>query len=191
MPLIIAGQGFGAARAVTPASLVDLLPTFMGLAQGAGWTSPVEPLEGADLAALAENPDRPIYAEYLAEATTAPIFMVRQGRYKYICGDNDPPLLFDVTNDPNERQNLAGLAEHGKAEDQLRALVTQRWDSAALSDKIRLSQKRRRLVLQSDLQGQRPRWNHGEDPGAHVVWYRGESSYNDWAFNYLPVTALD
>ena len=70
----------------------------------------------------------------------------------------------------------------------LRALVLQRWDSEGLSERIRLSQKRRRLVLASDLEGIRPRWNHGEEPGSDVVWYRGETSYNDWAFQYLPVT---
>lgn len=187
VPLIVAGGGFGPGRVATPASLVDLLPTFMGLAEGPGWTSPVEPLDGADLAALPEDPQRVIYAEYLAEATTAPIFMVRQGRYKYIWSADDPPLLFDLAADPAERQNLAGAAAHAEAQARLHGLVTARWDSAALAARIRLSQKRRRLVLASDLQGQRPRWNHDEAPGDQVVWYRGETSYNAWAFDYLPI----
>ena len=106
---------------------------------------------------------------------------------KYIHSTNDPPLLFDVESDPNERQNLTGLPEHGELESRIRALVLQRWDNDALSERIRLSQKRRRLVLHSDLQGLRPRWNHDEEPGSDVVWYRGETSYNDWAFKYLPI----
>ncbi|NNE80550.1 MAG: choline-sulfatase [Silicimonas sp.] len=188
VPLIVAGGVFSSARAATPVSLVDLLPTFMGLSVGPGWTSPVESLDGEDLATkLTKNTDRPIYAEYLAEATTAPIFMVRQGQYKYVHSTDDPPLLFNVDNDPNEQQNLAGMPDHAEIEDRLRALVTQRWDSTTLSENIRLSQKRRRLVLASDLKGTRPRWNHGEDPGSDVVWYRGETSYNDWAFRYLPI----
>jgi choline-sulfatase len=48
-----------------------------------------------------------------------------------------------------------------------------------------LSQKRRRLILEASRQGMRPRWNHGEIPGEEVRWYRGEGSYNDWAFDYL------
>ena len=188
VPLIIAGGAFTAGRAMTPASLVDLLPTFMGVAEGAGWTSSIEPLDGEDLATkLTDEPDRPVYAEYLAEATTAPIFMVRQGRFKYVHSAADPPLLFDVTGDPCERENLAGRPAHAEVEARLRALVLQRWDSDLLSERIRLSQKRRRLVLDSDLQGARPRWNHDEDPGAQVVWYRGETSYNEWAFKYLPI----
>ncbi|MEM9342604.1 MAG: choline-sulfatase [Pseudomonadota bacterium] len=190
VPLIIAGGAFGAGRAKTPASLVDLLPTFMGIAEGAGWTSPVESLDGEDLATkLTDEPDRPIYAEYLAEATTAPILMVRQGRYKYVYSTADPPLLFDVEADPNERHNLSGTAEHAGAEQRLNAMVMQRWDSQTLSDRIRLSQKRRRLVLSSDMKGVRPRWNHGEEPGEDVVWYRGETSYNEWAFKHLHVRA--
>ena len=193
VPLIITGGAFGPGRATTPASLVDLLPTFMGIAKGSGWTSPVEPLDGEDLSTKLETlePERAVYAEYLAEATTAPIFMVRQGRYKYIYSVDDPPLLFDVESDPHERQNLAGQAAHRAAEERLRALVLQRWDSETLAAQIRLSQQRRRLVLSSDLQGQRPRWNHGEEPGAEVVWYRGDTSYNDWAFQYLPVQRND
>ncbi|MEP3848110.1 MAG: choline-sulfatase [Paracoccaceae bacterium] len=188
VPLIITGGAFKSGHASTPASLVDLLPTFMGIAEGAGWTSPVETLDGEDLATkLSAEPERPIYAEYLAEATTAPIFMVRQGPFKYIYSSADPPLLFDVENDPSEQRNLAGLAEHAAEETRLHALVTKRWDSADLSERIRLSQKRRHLVLKSDLQGQRPRWNHDEDPGEQVVWYRGETTYSDWAFKYLPL----
>ncbi len=188
VPLIITGGDFTSGRAATPASLVDLLPTFMGMAEEAGWTSPVETLDGEDLATkLDDTPDRPIYAEYLAEATTAPIFMVRQGPYKYIHSEDDPPLLFNVENDPHERKNLAGDHACADAVSRLHGLVMQRWDSAELSARIRLSQKRRRLVLNSDLQGVRPRWNHDELPGSDVVWYRGETSYNDWAFKYLPV----
>ena len=189
VPLIIAGGAFGPRRVATPASLVDLLPTFMGAAQGGGWTSEVEPLDGQDLSTFLTDPqpDRPIYAEYLAEATTAPILMVRQGRYKYVSSTDDPPLLFDVQSDPSERRNLAGDPAHAAAEDRMRSIVAQRWDSAALSDRIQLSQKRRIMVRAADMQGQRPRWNHDETPGSDVVWYRGDTSYNDWAFRYVPV----
>ncbi|MEO1681035.1 MAG: choline-sulfatase [Pseudomonadota bacterium] len=193
VPLIISGGPFGSGRVDTPASLVDLLPTFMGLAEGAGWTSPVERLDGVDLSTMLEdgNPDRPIYAEYLAEATTAPIFMVRQGRFKLVHSSADPPLLFDVAADPQERRNLAGDPEYEAVLARLSALILQRWDSERLSEEIRVSQRRRRLVLKAAKQGVRPRWNHGEEPGSDVLWYRGETSYNDWAFRYLPIAEVD
>ena len=79
VPLIMMGPGITPGRVSTPASLVDLLPTFMGLAQGSGWQSPVESLDGIDLTTFIATPaesERPIYAEYLAEATTSPILML-------------------------------------------------------------------------------------------------------------------
>ncbi|MEM6941963.1 MAG: choline-sulfatase [Pseudomonadota bacterium] len=189
VPLIIAGCTFTAGRVATPVSLVDLLPTFMGIAEGSGWSSPVETLEGEDLSTFLdmEDPNRPIYAEYLAEATPVPIFMIKKGRFKYVFSTADPPLLFDTENDPTEMTNLAGSADHAKIEAHLHKVVQQRWDSSGLSKRIVLSQKRRRLVLESDKNGVRPRWNHGEAPGSDVVWYRGEGGYNDWAFRFLPV----
>jgi choline-sulfatase len=189
VPLIIKGGAFSATRVKTPVSLVDLLPTFMGIATSNAWTSPVEMLDGEDLSTIMTTPDpeRTIYAEYLAESTTAPIFMVRQGRYKYTYSVEDPPLLFDVQNDPNERQNLTGVPEFTETEHNLKSIVLQRWDSEALAKAIRLSQKRRRMVLEADKLGIRPRWNHEEEPGSDVVWYRGDTSYNEWAFKYLPI----
>jgi choline-sulfatase len=185
VPLILSGGPFTAGRATTPASLVDLLPTFMGIAEGTGWTSPIEELDGEDLATKLSNPDpdRALYAEYLAEATPAPIFMVRRGDHKYIVSDEDPPLLFDLRADPLEMQNLAGTDAYAGIERDLRRLVESRWDSRSLSEQITLSQRRRQLVLQSGFNGQRPRWNHGEADGEPVPWYRGETNYNDWAFS--------
>ena len=192
VPLLMKVPGMKGRRVGTPASLVDLLPTFMGLAEGAGWTSGVEPLDGVDLLSLIEAPDRtdrPIYAEYLAEATNAPIFMTRRGNYKYIGSEEDPALLFDVEADPDERINLAADPEYRDVVDQFRSETAQKWDSAALTERIKLSQRRRRMVLKGNEYGQAPRWNHGESPTDKVQWYRGEEGYNAWAFNYLEANA--
>ncbi len=56
--------------------------------------------------------ERGIFAEYLAKSTTAPIFMIRRGAFKYIGSADDPALLFNVENDPAELKNLAQDAEH-------------------------------------------------------------------------------
>jgi choline-sulfatase len=187
IPLILSLPGVDPRRLAAPASLVDLLPTFMGIAEGPGWSSTVEPLDGTDLTDLIERdpmPERPVFAEYLAEATTAPIFMVRRGRYKLVASDADSPLLFDLEADPDERQNLAGHPAHADVLERLQSEVRQRWDSAALTELIRLSQRRRQLVMAA---GDKRRWNHGESGDDNVLWYRGEGSYNEWAFAYLPV----
>ena len=192
IPLLMKLPGQAARRVATPVSLVDLLPTFMGIAEGPGWHSPIELLDGADLTALIEAdaaPDRPVFAEYLAESTTAPILMIRRGRYKLICSQDDPPLLFDLEADPLERVNLANNPEHADTLAQLTSEVAQKWDSPALTARIVESQKRRRLILSGYGPAKPPRWNHGEDATDDVLWYRGNEGYNDWAFAYLPVKA--
>ena len=179
-------------RVETPVSLVDLLPTLMGIATGEPWSSDIESLDGQDLTPMitgtkSADIERSIYAEYLAEATTAPIFMIRRGRYKYISSTADPALLFDVVSDPNELTNLAGSPEHAERVAQFQSDVDLKWDSQELTTLIKLSQRRRRLVMAGYEYGDKPRWNHNETSNDQVIWYRGEEGYNDWAFNYLPV----
>ncbi|MEM6985762.1 MAG: choline-sulfatase [Pseudomonadota bacterium] len=189
VPLILTLPGLAASRCRTPVSLVDLLPTFMGIATDSAWQCDVEALDGDNILPYIDNeqPDRTVFAEYLAEATTAPIFMLSRGQYKFIYSADDPPLLFDLANDADELNNLATDPAHRDRVSQYTSEIRQRWDSAALTEQITLSQRRRRLINAGYAHGERPRWNHGEEPGSDVIWYRGEGSYNQWAFDYLPV----
>ena len=191
IPLLLKAPGVEPQRVYEFASLVDLLPTFMGLSEGSGWTSPVEPLEGIDLTTLldrdAAQPERTIHAEYLAEATPAPIFMIRRGKLKFVSSEEDPPLLFDLEADPDERVNLAGLPGYADTVSQLEAELRQKWNSRDLTARITESQRRRKLIISGYSDGTKPRWNHDENERDKVLWYRGEGSYNDWAFAYLPV----
>jgi len=190
VPLIIAAPGTPAGRVTTPVSLVDLLPTFCGLATGSPWTSPDAPLDGTDLSPLmapgAPQPDREVYAEYLAEATSAPIFAIRTKQYKYISCSTDPTMLFDLAADPDERTNLAADPAHADLAARFAATVAAKWDEPALTQAIRASQKRRRRIRAAQSKGAPLRWNHDETPDQPVRWYRGQGSYNDWAFDYLP-----
>lgn len=190
IPLLMKLPGQAATRVATPVSLVDLLPTFMGIAQGRGWQSEIEPLEGEDLTALAETNDdlkRPVYAEYLAEATPSPIFMIRRGDYKFIWSQDDPALLFDLTSDPDERQNIASDADMADLVTEFEQMTRDKWNSEELKDRIVKSQKRRRLIVDGYADGPRPRWNHNESVADDVIWYRGEGGYNEWAFAFLPI----
>lgn len=183
VPLLMAIPGRAPRRFASPVSLIDLLPTFIGLANA---PAPVEPLAGGDLSKMHDNPGRAVFAEYLAEATPAPIFMIRQGRFKYIASTVDPTLLFDLEADPDELHNLADDPAHARTLAFMNSLRDGNWCDENLEHNIRLSQQRRVLIRQAMAHGPETRWNHGETPGQNVPWYRGKGGYNDWAFAFDP-----
>ena len=160
VPLIIhAPERFQPRRVAENVSLVDLLPTFLNLAGG---EAPA--LDGHSLTPLMAGdragwPDT-VLGEYTAEASIAPIFMVRSGPYKYIACAADPAQLYDLAADPRERVNLAGDPAHREAERALAALVAETWDADAMTAQVIESQDRRRLVFDALMTGERSLWDY-------------------------------
>lgn len=190
VPLLMKLPNQTPARVSTPASLVDLLPTFMGIAKGEVWQSEIEALEGHDLTQCLEtedDPERPVFAEYLAEATPTPILMIRKGNYKFIYSRHDPLLMFDLENDPDELSNIADHPDQAERVAEFEKMIAEKWDIDSLTADIIGSQKRRRLIVEGYKDGMKPRWNHAEEATDEVIWYRGEGGYNEWAFSFLPV----
>ncbi len=186
IPLIIAGPRIAPQRVQELTSLVDVVPTLNTIAE---IENAVEPLEGVDLLSLADRgnppPERAVYAEYLAEATKVPMFMIRRGNFKFISSSHDGIMLFDLSDDPNERTNLAHAESHRELVHGFIQEVEEKWNEAELMESIVLSQKRRALVRRAMGQGVKQRWNHGESEADKVLWYRGEQGYNEWAFDYI------
>jgi len=99
IPLLICAPWINPQRRSELVSLVDLLPTFNGLATNGQWRQTTEQLDGTDLTALTnlntihnqndQASERAVYAEYLAEATTVPLFMIRRGNLKFISSSTD------------------------------------------------------------------------------------------------------
>jgi choline-sulfatase len=88
----------------------------------------------------------PALIEYAAEGSAAPIVAIREGRYKFIHCDLDPPLLFDLEADPLERDNLAEDPRHAALVAGFVAKVRARWDMARFDAEVRESQARRWIV---------------------------------------------
>ncbi|KAB8067361.1 choline-sulfatase [Aspergillus leporis] len=113
VPMVFCAPKYFPARRVSEnVSTMDLLPTFTELI-GAPLV-PELPLDGVSLVPYLTGGEGhrtdTVYGEYMGEGTQAPVIMIRQGRWKFIYSVIDPPMLFDLVSDPEERLNLvAGL----------------------------------------------------------------------------------
>ena len=104
------------ARVEAPASLVDVMPTFLG---ASGVETPGAHLDGVDLAELAAAPGmRPyVWGQYDNEDRAH--YMALTERWKYIyCASDNREFLFDTLVDPDETRNRAetlGYVEQTRA----------------------------------------------------------------------------
>ena len=180
VPLIIHAPGAYQPRRVTEnTSLVDLFPTFLEWAGDGRAPDLVAPLDGASLAGLAAGnqngwPDV-AYGEYCGEGTEFPLLMVRRGRWKYIHGEGDPPLLFDLEADPDELTNLAGNDAVADVEADLNDEVSRQWDPADLKAKVAESQRRRLFLHNALATGKHAPWDWNPRRDASLEYVRAEA----------------
>jgi choline-sulfatase len=160
VPLMVAASGLPAGKVDTPVSSIDVVATVAALAgidpkDVAPWT------DGVDLARVAHGAARgPVAMEYAAEGTITPMVALREGAWKYIRCPADPEQLFDLTNDPGERRNLAGDPRAAEILAHFRALADARWDLAAFDAQVRDSQARRWVVYEALRAGAYAPWDH-------------------------------
>ncbi len=123
VPLIMAGDGIPAGKEVrTPVSLVDLHPTFLE-ALGETEEPGAAPRPGRSLLAIAHEPDdlaRMVFSEYHAVGATAGMYMLRDGRCKYVHYVGHRPQLFDLETDPHEATDLGQSPAHAETPRPLR-----------------------------------------------------------------------
>jgi choline-sulfatase len=147
VPLMIAGSDIPAGLVTTPVSNLDICPTLCDIA-GVDMGAVMPWTDGQSLKPLLEGAVRaePVLMEYAAEGSYAPMVAIRDGRYKFIHCELDPPQLFDLETDPLERDNLAGIPAHAGLVETFMAKVSARWDMAAFDAAVRESQARRWVV---------------------------------------------
>jgi choline-sulfatase len=179
VPLVVhAPRRFAPARVAQPVSLVDLLPTLVGLSGGAETDRSLVPL----LQGEAFEPGI-VACEYLAEGTPAPAVMLREGSLKYIRCPGDPDLLFDLDADPLELENLAPT--HPDT-DRLRSRVEGVWDLEALATEVVASQQRRSLVARALEQGQPTPWDYAPPDRSAHRYVRGRDFWGPFSGARLP-----
>lgn len=194
VPLLFAGPGITPGRSDAPVSLVDLLPTLVGLAGGEVQDLPLPDLDGQSLLpALTGSgrtlPARPVFAEMTCEGVNEPVMMIVAERFKFIFSASLPPLLFDLGADPLETRNLAGQPGSAETEARMRHLAEARWgDLGVLRSRIIRSQQQRHFVRAALEQGAFCSWDESPVTGPGARYLRRGKSYNAW--NYSGVARL-
>jgi choline-sulfatase len=147
VPLMIAGRGIPAGLVEAPVSNLDIAPTLCDLA-GIDIAAILPWTDGETLVPLMQGQARrtPVLMEYAAEGSQAPLVAIREGRYKFVHCEIDPPQLFDLESDPLELKNLAADPANAALVEDFMAKVRARWDMAAFDAAVRESQARRWVV---------------------------------------------
>ncbi len=159
VPLIVAAPGrFAPRRVAASVSLADVLPTLVELSGGDASSLGIDGRSLLPHLTGGQGHDE-VIGEYCAEGAIAPMVMIRRGRLKFIHSAPDPDQLYDLTNDPQERRNLARDPAHGETLMALREEVARRWDLAKLDADVRASQRRRRLVNAALGKGEAHAWD--------------------------------
>ncbi|MCE2518045.1 MAG: choline-sulfatase, partial [Alphaproteobacteria bacterium] len=178
VPLIMAGPGIDPSVVDSACSLVDLLPTMLDIAD----TDPElgMPIDGRSLWPVATgHPDTgdEAIAEYCAECASHPIYMIRRGKMKYIHCDIDPPQLYDLGNDAEERVNLADDPAYADQAAAFAREVAERWDSDAIRDNLIKTQHQRRAVHKAMQEGLMTSWDYQPVRDASNEYVR---NHMDW-----------
>jgi choline-sulfatase len=179
VPMIVhAPARFAPHRVIENVSLVDLLPTLMELGGGSAKESFPDPLDGQSLCGLASGDDAVwsdvVISDFTAGACPGPVRMVRQGNWKLILVHGHSSLLFNLSDDPNEMNDLARRPEHADRLAHLTEIAFRDYDSVEVNQTVLDSQRRRLFIRdQADPRGLNPNWAYAARPGDEGRFVRG------------------
>jgi choline-sulfatase len=159
VPLMICAPDMPVGRVDLPVSTLDVLPTLADLA-GIEMTEIMPWTDGSSLVPLSqgETDVKPVLMEYAAEASNAPLVALREGVWKYVHCELDPPQLYNLETDPNELTNLAESSPDITAK--FAKQVAEYWDMDAYDQEVRQSQARRWVVYEALRNGSYFPWDY-------------------------------
>ena len=177
VPLIVAGAGVAGGRRVSvPVSHLDLLPTLVQLCDaGPEGYRPVG-RSIADAFGGGTIEQEPVIGQYLAEGVVAPAAMVRHGDLKLIRCHGEPDLLYDITADPLELQDLAADPDRAGDRDRLAAMIDGSWDVEAVNRDVLESQASRRAVWRALSSGGYTPWDYQPTTDASLQFVRSDAA---------------
>ena len=161
VPLMIAAPGWQPKRIDDPVSTLDVTPTLAALA-GIDIASLRRWTDGEDLTplALGTGSRSSVPMEYAAEGSEAPLVGLRDGNYKLTLCEKDPPMLFELREDPKELTNLADNPAYAETLERLTAQAMARWNLASFDAAVRESQARRWVVYTALRNGAYYPWDY-------------------------------
>ena len=145
IPMIIAGPDIRSNHVVdTPVSLIDCFPTILQ-GVGAPFAADDNDLPGYSLFDIAEGlkPDRFILSEHHSVGAKSAIFMIRNGKFKYVYHHHLEPMLFDLENDSEELVDLAQDVAYRSIRYNCHTALLSMLDPATVDARAKNSQHRR------------------------------------------------
>ncbi len=178
VPLMVHIPGMTGTRRVAQAtSLIDLMPTLLDMALDGGTDALVEPVEGRSLMPLITGDGAAwrdeTASEIFFEGVRAPGVMIRRGTRKFVHWEGGPCSLFDLADDPDERDNLVHDLDCKAEVEGFESEVRQRWPLKALTERILTKQRRNALVNKALMTGKRTPVDFQPFDDAAVRYYRG------------------
>jgi len=159
VPLMVcAPDRFKPVTVSEPSSTLDVFPTLIDLAGG----SVPNDIDGTSLVpamAGAVEP-RQVIAEYAAEGSISPMVMLRDGTFKLNVCPVDPDQLFNLEDDPQEKDNLAQNPDFADQLSSMKATIDSNYDFEAFNENVMTSQKHRLLVYDALRNGDYYPWDY-------------------------------
>ena len=162
-------------------STLDITPTLVDIIGSK--LVPGLPMDGVSMMPHLKGKDvhDTVFAEYMGEGTCAPMMMIRRGAWKYITCPADPDMLFNLTDDPLELNNLVGSTDP-KTKATYDAFVAEskaKWNMEAITADVVKRQRQRRFVHTALQKGKWTPWDYQVPDDSQNKYIRSHMELDD------------